>query len=66
MSAAAENRRDTTRALELARKIRDYGHAYDYDEAAALVQILEDMDARTGTRDPSKRPARKAVKRPIR
>lgn len=56
----ATKKRDTSRALELAKLLRSELHRYDHlpSEGAAadeLVQILTDMDARTGKRDPTKR-----------
>ena len=58
-------KRDTTRALEIVRQLREQtsseAFAASFDE---LTQILTDMDARTGRRDPSKRrPSKKAAKK---
>lgn len=58
----AKRMRDVTRALELAKIVRDHaGDDYSPEINNELVSILETIDARTGRRDPSKR--RKPVKR---
>jgi hypothetical protein len=52
--------RDTTRALEIVNEIEPRLAEEEKPKLAELRQILTDMDARTGRRDPSKRkPAKK-------
>jgi hypothetical protein len=51
--------RDTTRALELLNDIEPQLAEEVKPKLGELRQILTDMDARTGKRDPSKRPAKK-------
>ncbi len=58
----AQKPRDTTRAINLANRLAGAMQAlvpdstsYLHADARALITILEDMDARTGKRDPSKR-----------
>lgn len=55
--------RDTTRALEIANRIEPMLPEEVKPDLAELRQILTDMDARTGTRDPSKRVAKKGAKK---
>lgn len=63
-----ENRRDVTKALDLAEQIdatilavqsegleQAYGLTRARSEIASLKSLLTDIDARTGRRDPSKR-----------
>lgn len=55
--------RDTTRALEIVNKLAPRLPVEATPELNELRTILTDMDARTGTRDPSKRRAPKAAKK---
>lgn len=58
--------RDVTRALKLARELMVAQDSYDSSDPTSgddrfpeLIQVLEDMDARTGRRDPTKRKAKR-------
>jgi len=56
-------KRDVTRALSLAINLRStYDSRGMDDNFGELIQILRDIDARSGRRDPSKR-VRKSAKR---
>lgn len=55
------DQRDTTRALEIAKKLQKQGVVEQADDLSELVGILTKMDARTGTRDPSTK--RKSAKK---
>lgn len=62
----ATKMRDVTRALELAKIIRDHaGDDYSPEINNELVKILTELDARTGRRDPRvrKRAAKKGGKK---
>ena len=65
-STSAQTRRDVTRALALAKELQanpSFREGGGFDE---LIQLLAEMDARTGKRDPSKRTKRAAAKKPVR
>jgi hypothetical protein len=60
-SRIARTRRDVTRALELARTLSEEYYLAAGERSPSgesLVQLLTDLDARTGKRDPSKRKAK--------
>ena len=67
MATKTKQYRDVTRCLAIARAI---ANDEDVTDAAKeeLVTLLEQIDARTGRRDPSvrakKRPAKRAAKKP--
>lgn len=70
MATQTKDKRDITLALGLLRKIKESGLSYTAGvadrelEVNQLEQLLIDLDARTGRKDPTKRkPAKKAKPR---
>ena len=66
MPAKTKLQRDVTRALELAIQVENHTDTNNLPARTAIIeirQILTDIDARTGRRDPSKRRNRKPSKK---